>query len=94
MELNRWVDMLNENSHISLEVAGHTDSIGTERYNQKLSERRAESVIKYLADRGIARDRFTATGFGETLPVTSNETEDGRKQNRRVQVKIFNSTRN
>ncbi len=93
MELNRWVDMLNENSHISLEVAGHADSIGSESYNQKLSERRAEAVVSFMVDGGIANERLTAMGFGESQPVTSNETEDGRQQNRRVQVKIFNSTR-
>jgi outer membrane protein OmpA-like peptidoglycan-associated protein len=94
MELNRWVDMLNENSHINLEVAGHADSVGTETYNQKLSERRADSVVRFLNDSGIAKERLTAMGFGEIEPVASNETEDGRQQNRRVQVKMINSTRN
>jgi outer membrane protein OmpA-like peptidoglycan-associated protein len=93
MELDRWVDMLNENTHINLEVAGHADSIGTEVYNQKLSERRARSVAKYLVAAGIAKERLTPLGYGETRPVSSNMTEDGRQQNRRVQVKMINSTR-
>jgi outer membrane protein OmpA-like peptidoglycan-associated protein len=91
MEMQRWIRMLNENGHVKLEVNGHTDSIGTEPYNQKLSERRAKSVVNYLVDNGIARQRLVAAGFGESQPVASNTTDDGRQQNRRVQVRIISS---
>jgi OOP family OmpA-OmpF porin len=65
-------------------VEGHTDSVGNDDYNQKLSQRRADAVRKYLVDKGIAGARLTATGLGETQPVADNGTADGRAQNRRV----------
>jgi outer membrane protein OmpA-like peptidoglycan-associated protein len=91
LELDRWVRMLNENPAISLEIAGHTDSIGTEAYNQKLSERRAQSVRDYLIAQGIDQGRLVAMGFGELQPVAANDTEEGRQRNRRVEVKILNN---
>lgn len=93
MELDRWIKMLSNNLHIYLEVSGHADNVGTKPYNQKLSERRAAAVVKYLAKKGIAKERLKAFGFGETQPVATNDTEDGRQMNRRVQVKMINSTR-
>lgn len=69
-----------------LEVAGHTDSIGTQEYNQRLSERRAESVKAYLVDKGVAAARITTKGYGEAKPVADNKTAEGRAQNRRVEV--------
>src|SRR5262245_21453843 len=68
-------------------VIGHTDSVGGEAYNQKLSERRAEAVVQYLANHGIDRSRLEASGAGESQPVASNDTADGRAQNRRVELK-------
>ena len=76
---------------ISLETliaTGHTDSIGTEQYNQGLSERRANTVKNYLISKGIAADRIYAEGKGETSPVASNKTREGRAQNRRVEIEI------
>ena len=70
-------------------VEGHTDSIGTEEYNQKLSERRAESVANYAKGLGVKGSRFTTIGYGETQPVTSNSTASGRQQNRRVEIAIM-----
>lgn len=67
-------------------VQGHTDSTGSEQHNQDLSERRARSVESYLIGRGVDGARLTAVGYGETLPVTSNDTEWDRQQNRRVDV--------
>jgi outer membrane protein OmpA-like peptidoglycan-associated protein len=90
MEMKRWLRMLQENGHIHLNVTGHTDSIGSDAYNQKLSERRAKSVVGHLIDNGIAGERLVAEGVGESQPVATNETEAGRQQNRRVQVKIIN----
>ncbi len=67
-------------------VEGHTDSIGTDAYNQALSERRANSVRDYMVGRGIAVGRLNSVGRGETRPVASNSTADGRAQNRRVEI--------
>lgn len=72
-------------------VVGHTDSTGSDSYNQALSERRADSAASYLVQRGITRDRIRAEGRGETEPVASNEDETGRQLNRRVEVAIFAS---
>lgn len=93
MEMNRWIRMLQENEHIDLHVSGFTDGIGSEEYNQKLSERRARAVVNYLIEKGLDRDRLTAEGFGESNPVASNDTEEGRQRNRRVQVRMLNSAR-
>jgi len=71
-----------------IDVLGHTDSTGTDAYNQALSERRAQSVSDYLSMRGVARARMGIRGYGETQPIASNETEQGRSQNRRVEVKV------
>lgn len=67
-------------------VQGHTDSTGSEEYNQALSERRAQAVFNYLVGRGVGPDRMTAVGYGEGLPVAPNDTEWGREQNRRVAI--------
>jgi outer membrane protein OmpA-like peptidoglycan-associated protein len=72
-------------------VVGHTDSQGTDAYNQTLSERRAESAKLYLVRQGIAPSRVEAMGRGETEPVATNDTEAGRQENRRVEVAIFAS---
>jgi len=71
-----------------IDVLGHTDSTGSDAYNQALSERRAQSVADYLSMRGVARARMGIRGYGETQPIASNETEDGRSQNRRVEIKV------
>ena len=73
---------------IKVEVGGHTDAKGSDEYNQKLSEGRAASVLKYLKSKGIAADRMTSVGYGETKPVADNETDEGRELNRRVELKI------
>ncbi|MBI4720064.1 MAG: OmpA family protein [Chitinivibrionia bacterium] len=69
-------------------IAGHTDSQGTEEYNQKLSERRAGAVMGYLIQQGINQGRLTTYGYGESTPVAGNDTEDGRTLNRRVELEI------
>ncbi|MBI4844267.1 MAG: OmpA family protein [Nitrospirae bacterium] len=65
-------------------IEGHTDSAGTDTYNLKLSQQRAENVVKYLVEHGIAAERLKAVGFGESKPIADNSTEDGRQRNRRV----------
>jgi OmpA-OmpF porin, OOP family len=74
---------------VSIEVAGYTDSRGSDSHNQKLSERRAQAVLQYLKDSGVT-NTLTATGFGERDPIASNDTEDGRRQNRRVVLHALN----
>lgn len=86
--LDKLVTILNKYPDTDIEIHGHTDSKGTEDYNQKLSERRAGSVADYLIIRQIDRSRITTKGFGELQPKYSNETEDGRAQNRRVEFAI------
>lgn len=71
-----------------VDVLGHTDSVGSDAYNQRLSEQRAQAVADYLASRGINPARIATRGYGETMPIASNDTEQGRAQNRRVEVKI------
>jgi outer membrane protein OmpA-like peptidoglycan-associated protein len=69
-------------------VAGHTDNVGADDYNQRLSEQRASTVATYLSSQGIAADRLMAVGYGETRPVASNDNEAGRAQNRRVELTL------
>jgi len=85
-ELNRWVEAFKKHPELNAEIQGHTCSIGTEEYNQGLSERRANAVIKYLVSQGVAKERLTMKGFGETRPAESNATREGREKNRRVEV--------
>ena len=80
------VPLLNENPAVRVRIVGHTDSIGTDRYNQGLSERRARSVADYLASRGIARARMVTEGRGEREPVAPNSVAAGRAANRRVEM--------
>jgi outer membrane protein OmpA-like peptidoglycan-associated protein len=69
-------------------VEGHTDSVGGDDYNQRLSERRGDAVRDYLTQQGMATTSVTAKGFGKTQPVASNDTAQGRQQNRRVELVI------
>lgn len=79
---------LAEYNQTVVEVAGHTDSVGTDAYNQTLSVQRAQSVANYLMGKGLVRDRFIVTGAGETRPIASNDSEEGRAQNRRVEITL------
>ena len=86
--LNNVAETLNEYNQTVIEVAGHTDSVGTDSYNQTLSVQRAQSVANYLSGRGVMQQRMIVTGAGETRPIASNDTEAGRAQNRRVEITI------
>ncbi len=86
--LDEAVRTLEEERDVDIEVEGHTDAIGSDAYNQRLSERRARAVADYLARGGIARSRMTLRGMGESQPVASNATADGRAQNRRVELHV------
>ncbi|MHB1143534.1 MAG: OmpA family protein [Thiobacillus sp.] len=72
--------------NVNIEVAGHTDSRGSDKYNMSLSQRRAEAVRNYLISKGIAADRLSAKGYGESQPVADNATDEGRFKNRRVEL--------
>lgn len=85
--------VLKEYNKTVIEVAGHTDSTGSDQYNQQLSERRAASVANYLVGQGITQQRLMTVGAGESRPVASNDTEAGRAQNRRVEMTIVPITK-
>ena len=76
-----------ERASAKVEIAGHTDGLGPEDFNQGLSEQRAESVKAYLAARGVAPERISVVGYGESRPRGSNDTVEGRRLNRRVEIK-------
>lgn len=86
--LDSVVLVLNEYKSTMITVTGHTDSTGSKEYNQKLSEQRAISVANYLSSKGVAQPRLAASGYGEAFPVAPNNTEQGRAQNRRVEVQL------
>ena len=86
--LNSVSMVLTEYDQTVIEVAGHTDSTGTDEYNQQLSQRRAQSVVAYLGTRNVLPDRMIPIGVGETRPVATNDTDVGRQQNRRVELTL------
>jgi outer membrane protein OmpA-like peptidoglycan-associated protein len=86
--LDKLVTVLKEYPDTNIEIQGHTDSKGTESYNQGLSQRRADAVASYLRNRGVTSSRVSTRAYGETAPVASNDTESGRSQNRRVNFLI------
>ena len=88
-ELDRLIKLLTENPTLKIELGSHTDSKGSDVYNQKLSQSRSQSVVTYLIEKGIATDRLVAKGYGETAPVATNDTETGRQENRRTEFKIL-----
>ncbi len=83
------IEILKNNPDMKVQVSGYTDNTGSEKYNLKLSQRRAETVMNYLVDHGISQDRLTAKGFGEADPIATNKTSDGRGANRRIEFKIL-----
>ena len=83
------VRVLKMNPSFKIEVQGHTDSIASEEYNQTLSEKRAESAKAYFVSKGIAAKRISTRGFGELRPIATNDTADGRAENRRIEIKII-----
>lgn len=87
-ELDKLLIFLQDAPDVRIEIAGHTSSEGDDSYNMRLSQERAEAVVFYLTEKGIDKLRIVAKGYGETKPVESNDTEDGRKLNRRVEFKI------
>lgn len=84
--LQQVASLMTANSSLSLEVQGHTDNVGGDAYNQTLSEARARSVMVWLTQHGVAAARMTAKGYGKTVPVADNKTDEGRMKNRRVEI--------
>ncbi|MDO3378615.1 OmpA family protein [Geoalkalibacter halelectricus] len=87
-EINRVANVLNQYPQTNILIAGHTDSTGSESYNQQLSERRAQSVKSALQGQGVSPMRMTTIGYGESRPIADNSTEFGRQLNRRVEITI------
>lgn len=87
-ELKKILRFLNENPSVRIEISGHTDNTGSAAYNVQLSEKRAQSVNNYLVSQGISQSRLTPKGYGSQQPIASNDTEEGRQKNRRIEFKI------
>jgi outer membrane protein OmpA-like peptidoglycan-associated protein len=87
-ELNKVVDFLKRNGTVEIEIAGHTDSKGTDDYNVNLSQGRSQSVVDYIASQGIDGYRLGAHGYGEGKPIDTNDTDAGRANNRRVEFTV------
>jgi outer membrane protein OmpA-like peptidoglycan-associated protein/tetratricopeptide (TPR) repeat protein len=88
VELDKLVQLLNDNPTLKVEISGHTDNVGTPADNLVLSNNRAKSVVNYLVSKGIAANRLSYKGYGETKPVADNKTEEGRALNRRTEMKV------
>jgi outer membrane protein OmpA-like peptidoglycan-associated protein len=88
-ELQNLVSFLKNNSELKIEIQGHTDSSGNAETNQILSQRRAKSVVDYLVKNGITVNRLKFGGYGDKVPIASNETVEGRMLNRRTTIKIL-----
>jgi outer membrane protein OmpA-like peptidoglycan-associated protein len=89
VELGKMVDFLGKNKSIKIEISGHTDDVGSDTENMELSRRRAQSVQQYLHESGVAADRITFKGYGETQPVAANDSDENRQKNRRIEWRIL-----
>jgi OmpA-OmpF porin, OOP family len=86
--LDRLVAFMNENKDKKSTLSGHTDNVGADAYNQRLSERRVNSVRDYVVKQGVDAGRVSGQGFGESKPIADNRTKEGRAKNRRVEIKV------
>jgi outer membrane protein OmpA-like peptidoglycan-associated protein len=87
--LNELVAMLEAHPGMEIEISAHTDNVGTAVYNQQLSEKRAQNCVDYLVKKGIAATRLQYKGYGDSKPVSTNDTPEGRQLNRRIELKIL-----
>ncbi|MGJ8686922.1 MAG: OmpA family protein, partial [Spongiibacteraceae bacterium] len=87
--LNKVAESLANEPDVAIIIMGHTDSVGSDSYNERLSQQRAESVVNYLGTRSIKNSRMEAIGYGESKPVADNNTDEGRERNRRVELKVI-----
>jgi outer membrane protein OmpA-like peptidoglycan-associated protein len=92
VELGKLTELLNKNPKMKIEISGHTDNVGEDKYNQTLSENRAKAVCDYLISHGITKDRLSYKGYGESKPIDINETEQGRANNRRTEFKVIETS--
>ena len=88
-ELNRLKELLEENPELKIRINGHTDNVGSEEDNQVLSENRAKAVYDFLVEKGIGRQRLRFKGYGESKPIATNETAEGRQLNRRTEFEAI-----
>jgi len=88
-ELERLVSLMNDVSTLKIEISGHTDNVGTASFNELLSQKRADAVVNYLLAKGIDKKRLSAKGYGQSKPVDSNDTVEGRAANRRTEFEII-----
>jgi len=86
--LDQMVDFLNQNPTLEIEIGGHTDNVGSDGSNQRLSEARAKSAVEYISNKGIKMSRLRAKGYGESSPRATNKTAEGKTLNRRVEMKV------
>lgn len=84
-EINRIAQLMKDNADLKFEVQGHTDNTGTVAGNQKLSEQRAQAIVNKLVEMGVAANRLSAKGMGQSAPLADNSTDEGRAKNRRVE---------
>ena len=83
------VTLLNDVPALKIEISGHTDNVGAESFNELLSQKRADAVVDYLLSKGIDKKRLLAKGYGQSNPVNSNDTDEGRAANRRTEFEII-----
>ena len=88
-ELDRLIDLLSDIPSLKIEISGHTDNVGSESFNELLSKRRADAVVNFLVGKGVDKKRLSAKGYGQSRPVGSNYTEEGRASNRRTEFEII-----
>lgn len=89
IELDKLVKIMNDSPNVKIEIGGHTDNVGTAEYNRRLSEGRAQTTVNYLISKGINKTRISYKGYGFTMPIDTNETEEGRALNRRIEAKVI-----
>jgi outer membrane protein OmpA-like peptidoglycan-associated protein len=89
VELNKLLKIIQENPKLSIRIVGHTDALGNDAYNDALSQRRAQSVVNFLTENKVAKNRLFARGEGERQPIATNETDEGRAENRRVEFVVI-----
>ena len=92
VELGKLTELLNKNPKMKIEISGHTDNVGDDKYNQTLSENRAKAVYDYLINHNISINRLSYKGYGESVPVDTNDTEQGRANNRRTEFKVIETS--
>jgi outer membrane protein OmpA-like peptidoglycan-associated protein len=89
VEVNKLADEMIKNPAMKIEIAGHTDNVGDDKLNMQISQKRANAIKTYLIEKGVSEKRIIAKGYGETVPVADNNTEEGRTRNRRIEIRLL-----